>query len=97
MIAEFFNIEVAKEEKKQVIKDSLFEQLVRDGILPEVEEQPAVTINAMAEEVASGVNTTESANFDPVLSIRLKELDLEVKKQENENFAFKTQSGRGRN
>lgn len=42
LIAEFFNIEVAKEEKKQVIKDSLFEQLVRDGILPEVEEQPAV-------------------------------------------------------
>lgn len=72
LIAEFFNIEVPREEKKQVIKDSLFEQLVCNCILPEAEEQPAVTTNVVAEEVASGVNTTESATFDPALSIRLK-------------------------
>ncbi len=41
--------------------------------------------NATAKEVASGVNATESENFDPALSVHLKELDLEVKKQENSN------------
>lgn len=89
LIAEFFNIEIIKEEKKQVIKDYLFGQLVYNGILPEVDEQPVVVTNAVAEELASGVNAIESANFDPALSIRLKELDLEVKKQENENLRLK--------
>ncbi|KAI2665219.1 Retrovirus-related Pol polyprotein from transposon 17.6 [Labeo rohita] len=60
LIAEFFNIEVPREEKKQVIKDFLFNQLVLSGILPEVEEQPAVTSKAVTEEVASGVNATET-------------------------------------
>ncbi len=49
----------------QAIKDLLFEQLMCNGILPEGEEQPAVTTNALAEEVASGLNATESVNFDP--------------------------------
>lgn len=89
LIAEFFNIEIVKEEKKQVIKDYLFKQLVYNGILPEADEHPAVVTNAVAEGFASGVNPTESASFDPALSIRLKELDLEVKKQENENLRLK--------
>ncbi len=89
LIAELFNLEVPRAEKKQVIKVSVFEHLVPNGILPEGEEQPAVPTNATAKEVASGVNATESENFDPALSVRLKELDLEVKKQENENLHLK--------
>ncbi len=43
----------------------------------------------IGEVVASGLNTIESVNFDPALSVHLKELDFEVKKQENVNLCLK--------
>lgn len=90
LIAEFYNIEVPKD-RKHVIKDVLFEQLVHNGILPDVEgeKQPVVVAKAVAEEVVPGINASEHVNFDPVQAIRLKELELKVKQQENENLRLK--------
>lgn len=72
-IAEFFNIRVTREAAKQVIKKELYDRLVADGILA-------------AEGASAEVFETEQVHpYDPRLEIRLRELELEIKKQECES------------
>lgn len=85
-IADFFNISIPKEVSKQVIKEELFGELVEAGIL-------AASDGAVGKES----ETAETAGFDSVLNIdskdsgsdavlaiKLKELDIELKRQECE-------------
>ncbi len=87
LIADFFNIEVSRQNTKQVIKDYLREKLVDEGILPDYSavsagEQPGFTAEAGAGEVLPGP-ATESLG-ESLLAVKLKELDLQIKKQECE-------------
>ncbi|KAL0172150.1 hypothetical protein M9458_032461, partial [Cirrhinus mrigala] len=85
VIAEFYNITVPKEQKKQVIKDELYGKLVEAGVLPgrAVVEGPEVeTDGGAVSDDADSVSGKMKA--DPMVTVRLKELDLELKKQEYE-------------
>ncbi len=88
LIAEFYNVTVPKEQKKQVIKDQLYGKLVEASVLPgdseaegpesEIDEEAASDeTDSVRDEKASGV-------ADPIVTVRLKELDLALKKQEHE-------------
>lgn len=83
LIADFFNISVLKESTKQVIKEQLYDELVSAGILPGQSE-------AGEEELSeAGVETSEvflnvDASDETKLAVKLKELDLLIKKQECE-------------
>lgn len=88
-IAEFFNIVISSSATKQVIKEKLYDKLVSDGILPRQSDDSEVVEQldaAAGKEVGSvGPPDTEAIAFqDPRLALRLKELDLEIKKQECE-------------
>lgn len=82
-IAEFYKVTVLKDAKKQVIKDELYGRLVENGILPglapelEIEEE-------LTFDKADSVSGKKVAGLDPMLTVRLRELDLELKKQEHE-------------
>ncbi len=89
MIADFFNINVPREATKQVVKEELYDKLVNEGILPKqsddsegIEEFEA----AVGKELDSvGLPDTNVMAFqDPRIAVRLRELDLEIKKQECE-------------
>lgn len=88
LIAEFFNLTVSKEQKKQVIKDELYVKLVEAGVLP----SRAVEGSEQEQDLASDGEATSGSEsgsitvqkIDPMVTIRLKELELELKKQENE-------------
>ncbi len=87
LIADFFNIEVSRQDTKQVIKDYLREKLADEGILPDYStvcagEQPGFTAEAVTGEVLPGP-VTESLG-ESMLAVKLKELDLQIKKQECE-------------
>lgn len=88
VIADFYNLTVTKEAKKQVIKTSLFEQLVKAGILPgEVGEGPQG--DTTVPEPENSLVGSESESSESMLEVRLKELDIQLKEKENENLHLK--------
>lgn len=85
LIAEFFDISVKKDVTKQVLKDDLFEKLVNVGILPrESEESAEVQSEALFEAEDVNPNSESVISQDPKIVLKLKELDLLLKKQECE-------------
>lgn len=84
VIAEFFNVLISKEQRKHLIKDELYGKLVEMGILPErmVAGGPELeTDGEAASDGADSVSDRKSTQFvDPEVTIRLKELDLALKK-----------------
>lgn len=82
LIAEFFNIIVLREETKRVIKDILFKKLVEEGILSmssvECVGEPEGAMS-FVPEVFPNADSIES--FDPAMAVKLKELDLMIKKK----------------
>ncbi len=88
-IADFFNINISRESTKQVIKEELFGELVKAGILAASDKEGVVE-----EELESVVKTAgldsipnmdpRDSGADPFLAIKLRELDLRVKQEECE-------------
>ncbi len=85
LVADFFNISVPKESTKQVIKEQLYDELVSAGILPGQSEAGEEESEAGVEtsEVFLNADASESSN-ETKLAVKLKELDLLIKKQECE-------------
>lgn len=87
LIADFFNMEIPREATKQVIKDELFEKLICAGILPEekevIEDVPDVAGETVDQELLLDSKSVESCD-DPKMALKLKELDLSIRKQECE-------------
>ncbi len=86
LIAEFYNVTVCKEQKKQVIKDQLYGKLVEASVLPgdSEAEGPEIDEEAASDETDSVRDEKVSGVADPIVTVRLKELDLALKKQEHE-------------
>ncbi len=78
-IADFFNILVPREGSKQVAREKLYSELVEIGILP----YESVEGLAGDEDILtfSSINPIHP-RFDPMLAIKLKDLDLQLKKQD---------------
>uniref|UniRef100_A0A8C2FDI9 SCAN box domain-containing protein n=1 Tax=Cyprinus carpio TaxID=7962 RepID=A0A8C2FDI9_CYPCA len=88
LIADFFNIEIPREAIKKVIKDELFEKLVSEGILPReykevIEEVQDVAGETIDQELPLDSKSVASCD-DPKMALKLKELDLSIRKQECE-------------
>lgn len=89
MIADFFRFNVPREATRKVIKEERYDKLVNEGILPRQSgdsgevEHLEVTAGKELDSV-DPPNTDTMAVQDPRLAVRLKELDLEIKKQECE-------------
>lgn len=76
---------------KQVIKETLHDTLIEMGILPEYSaggEEDILPDVAMSEGGLPIVPAVETS-IDPVLAIKMKELDLEIKRQERETLLVK--------
>ncbi|KAI2644687.1 Transposon Tf2-9 polyprotein [Labeo rohita] len=87
LIADFFDVDIPKDVTKQVLKNNLFKKLVDAGILPkEAEDGVGVQSEVAVETAAEDLNlTTDSfAPYDPRIAVKLKEMDLLIKKQECE-------------
>ncbi len=82
-IADFFNITVAKEATK-VIKEELYGKLVEAGILAEDENDGEKSQDAEASAPVFFSESESVQPYNPMLEIRLRELDLEIKRQECE-------------
>lgn len=88
LIADFFSISVPREAAKRVIKDKLYTELITAGILltdPEdaLEENIGIADEGSFAALPPSIDPT-SPRFDPVLALKFKELDLALKKQEQE-------------
>lgn len=85
-IADFFEIVVPREAQKQVVKKELYGKLVEAGILPEESVEGVTGEGAKAAGDGDTVSfpsiDPSYPRFDPVLAIKLKELDLQLKKQD---------------
>ncbi len=94
LIADFFNIDVSREAAKRVIKQTLHDTLIEMGILPEYsaggeeDVSPDVEGGAMSDGGFPIVPAVESS-IDPILAIKMKELDLEIKRQERDTLLVK--------
>lgn len=86
LIAEFFNIPVSKEAKKQCLKDELYRRLVQAGILP---ADSNVGGEVVSGEFISVHSKGGDSGSDPLMPLRLKELELELKRQEHETQLLK--------
>lgn len=89
LIADFFRIDISKEASKQVIKDELFDKLVNDRILPQKSDdnEGGERFQAVAGKEVDSVSPPDTDAMvlqNPMLAVRLRELDLEIKKQECE-------------
>ncbi len=78
-IADFFNILVPKEGSKQVVKEKLYSELVETGILP---DESVEGLAGDEDSVTFPSINPSHTRFDPMLAIKLKELDLQLKKQD---------------
>lgn len=85
LVADFFNIALKKDVNKQILKEKLFRKLLEVGFLPrdsddsiEVQSEEAV----QAEDV--NIKYDLAVAQDPSIVLKLKELDLLIKKQECE-------------
>ncbi|XP_076878646.1 uncharacterized protein LOC143527362 isoform X2 [Brachyhypopomus gauderio] len=96
LVADFFSVDVPRLAPKREIKRILEAQLVKDGILPDRDKSPGVAPSlAQGLEAAEAVTdfmarpsmepgVYRSYEVDPVLAVKLKELELEIKIQERE-------------
>ncbi|XP_076851553.1 uncharacterized protein LOC143502752 [Brachyhypopomus gauderio] len=96
LVADFFSVDVPRLAPKREIKRILEAQLVKDGILPDRDKSPGVAPSfAQGLEAAEAVTdfmarpsmepgVYRSHEVDPVLAVKLKELELEIKIQERE-------------
>ncbi|KAL0153953.1 hypothetical protein M9458_050710 [Cirrhinus mrigala] len=92
LIAEFFDIQIQRDTTKQVLKESLYEKLIAAGILPRQagDDGELQTGVAGSAEIVRDADQEVglSPNFDSVphemIAIKLKEMDLLIKKQECE-------------
>lgn len=63
----------------------MYEKLVNEGILPrEVDESTEVRSMASSEAEEVNLNSESAISQDPKMVLKLKELELEIKKQECE-------------
>ncbi len=72
---------------KQVLKDNLFGKLVEAGILPEESEGGVEGLSEAAVETAAedvDLHSDSMLTHDPRIALKLKEIDLLIKKQECE-------------
>ncbi len=83
LIADFFHVSMSRDATKRVIKEELYNELVSTGILP-AESLPDVSEGNLAVEEASVLPLSIESRVDPETAIKLKELDLELKKQEHD-------------
>lgn len=88
LIADFFYINVQREATKQVVKEKLYTELVAVGILRAESEDPweenvGIADGGFSSALPHSIDPA-SPRFDPVLPIKFKELDLALKKQEQE-------------
>lgn len=85
---DFFNIRVVREATKQVLKEEFHEKLVDAGILAEGSDDNEGTkpqdVVADISAPAIFLEPEVVQPHNPMLEIRLRELDLEIKRQENE-------------
>ncbi|XP_072563872.1 uncharacterized protein [Paramormyrops kingsleyae] len=94
-IADFFNILVPAEASKRVVKKILLDELVQQGILPELGGSPSVAatpirmsavVEASSDDPGSAhrmdLGDPRSTREDLLLTIKLRELELEIKRQE---------------
>ncbi|KAL6471399.1 hypothetical protein MHYP_G00200490 [Metynnis hypsauchen] len=96
LVADFFNVDVPRLAPKREIKRILEAQLVTEGILPGRVGSPGVATDlAQGAEVAEAVTDSIagpgvepgrycSHDMDPMIAVKLKELELEIRKQERE-------------
>ncbi len=91
-IADLYQITVPRGAVKRVIKDVIYKHLVEHGVLPEVSEAGvADQLPVSVGEGAEHPKPEEMASMDPVvlpflsdprLAIKLKELELELSRQQ---------------
>ncbi|XP_053362666.1 uncharacterized protein LOC128532621 [Clarias gariepinus] len=91
-IADLYRIQVARGARKAEIKGVIHEHLIEQGVLPgEREAGVAPEMSASMDEGEEQPKPTEMASIDPatlpspsnpLLAIRLKELDLELSRQQ---------------
>lgn len=84
-LADALKIEVVPYVKKQVIKSDLLSQMIALGILPE--EPPVASEVAEEMEEPSGRlrSVSPERESDPMVALKLKELELQIKQQEHKN------------
>lgn len=80
LIAEFFNIRIEREATKQVLKQDLQEKLTTAGILP----RQSGDEDELAVDPKEASPNFDSVPQDPKIALKLKEMDLLIKKQECE-------------
>lgn len=85
-IADVLNISVVSTASKQVIKSAVFIELVKQGFLCEESEQKTEMEKSAVEAAVSADSVTVES--DLVLQIQLKELELQIKRQEHENHVL---------
>ncbi len=88
-LADFYNITLtSRNAKKCVVKDELHRKLVEAGIFTErTVEQGIESVTGMeaVSDISSSVSSGKKESFlDPQITLRLKELELELRKQEYE-------------
>ncbi len=87
LIADFFDISVPREASKRTIKQVLRDRLVETGILPEA---TIMEKEDVSPDMGLGVVSDRALpNVDPVLTIKMKELDLLIKQDEHETLLVK--------
>lgn len=87
LIAEFFKISVSRDVTKAVLKDELYTELVNSGILPVESKTDGLEEQELVEIAETNVDAVPIGNepiMDPLLEIKLKELELAIKQQEHE-------------
>lgn len=83
-LADALKILVVPNAKKQKIKSDLLSELIALGILPE--ESPVVSeTEGEMEETSERVKSDSERESDPMVALKLKELELQIKQQEHKN------------
>lgn len=92
LIADFFNINIPTGAVKRVIKQVLRDKLEEMGILPESsareEVSPDMAEGAVSDDSPPGVPAVEPSG-DPLLALKIKELDFMIKKEEHQTMLVK--------
>lgn len=83
-IAEILNISVSSAAVKKVIKTEVYAKLVEQGLLFAEADLEGEKGKSDGIEMAGAIDITSSKS-DPMLLFKLKELELQIKRQEHEN------------
>ncbi len=82
LIAEFF--EIQRDTTKQVLKEDLYEKLIAAGILPRQSGDDELQTGAAVDAEEEVSPNFDSVPQDSMIALKLKEMDLLIKKQECE-------------